>query len=118
MANLHRGEIAAVIDGREHRLCLTLGALAELETSFAVNSLPALVAQLSKGVLTSRQVCAIIAAGLHGGGSTLSLQEVASMHFEDGASGMTDIVARLLAATFPASGIAENTAGPVTPNPL
>ena len=31
MANIHRGEIAAVIDGEEKTLCLTLGALAELE---------------------------------------------------------------------------------------
>ncbi len=31
MANPQRGEIAAVIEGEEKVLCLTLGALAELE---------------------------------------------------------------------------------------
>ena len=33
-ANRRRGEIAATLDGRERRLCLTLGALAELEMAF------------------------------------------------------------------------------------
>jgi len=31
MANTQRGEISAVFDGEERTLCLTLGALAELE---------------------------------------------------------------------------------------
>jgi hypothetical protein len=31
MANIQRGEISATIDGEEKTLCLTLGALAELE---------------------------------------------------------------------------------------
>ncbi len=34
MANLHRGEIDAILDGQPLRLCLTLGALAELESTF------------------------------------------------------------------------------------
>ena len=41
MANRHRGEIA-VLDGRERTLCLTLGALAELEASFGAEDLVAL----------------------------------------------------------------------------
>lgn len=39
MANARRGEIEAVIDGRAQVLCLTLGALAQLETAFAVDNL-------------------------------------------------------------------------------
>ena len=34
MVNTHRGEIEAVLDGKTYRLCLTLGALAELEHAF------------------------------------------------------------------------------------
>ena len=34
-ANRARGEVVVVLTGRERRLCLTLGALAELETAFA-----------------------------------------------------------------------------------
>jgi hypothetical protein len=34
MVNRHRGEIEAILDGKSYRLCLTLGALAELEHAF------------------------------------------------------------------------------------
>ena len=33
--NRRRGEVAARIDGKDYTLCLTLGALAELEDAFA-----------------------------------------------------------------------------------
>jgi hypothetical protein len=39
MANRHRGEIEAVLDGRPRTLCLTLGALAELEAAFGAQDL-------------------------------------------------------------------------------
>jgi hypothetical protein len=42
-ANRHRGEIEARFDGKPYRLCLTLGALAELEDAFAADDLGALV---------------------------------------------------------------------------
>ncbi|MFX8813193.1 GTA-gp10 family protein, partial [Acinetobacter baumannii] len=42
MANVRRGEIEAVIDGRPRILCLTLGALAELEHAFGVYDLAGL----------------------------------------------------------------------------
>lgn len=34
MVNRYRGEIEAILDGKSYRLCLTLGALAELEHAF------------------------------------------------------------------------------------
>lgn len=37
--NRRRGEVAARIDGRDYTLCLTLGALAELEDAFAADDL-------------------------------------------------------------------------------
>ncbi len=42
MANKHRGEISAQFDGKPYTLCLTLGALAQLEDIFQapdINSL-------------------------------------------------------------------------------
>lgn len=42
-ANRRRGEIAAELDGKTMRLCLTLGALAELEAAYAADDLGALV---------------------------------------------------------------------------
>ena len=42
MANWRRGEIEAVIGGEQRTLCLTLGALAELEAALGAEDLPAL----------------------------------------------------------------------------
>ena len=38
-ANRRRGEIVAELDGKGFRLCLTLGALAELEAAYAAEDL-------------------------------------------------------------------------------
>ncbi|MBN9069768.1 MAG: gene transfer agent family protein, partial [Rhizobiales bacterium] len=54
--NRRRGEVAATLDGRERRLCLTLGALAELEAAFEAEDLGALVERFSSGRLSARVV--------------------------------------------------------------
>ena len=99
MANRHRGEIAATLDGREVELCLTLGALAELETRFGAD-LAELVARFSAGRLAAADMLAIIGAGLRGAGHTFSDEEVAEMQAEGGAVGYARIVVDLLTATF------------------
>ena len=43
-----RGEVLAVLCGAERRLCLTLGALAELETAFGAETVEALAARLAR----------------------------------------------------------------------
>jgi hypothetical protein len=102
-ANRHRGEIAARIDGREWTLCLTLGALAELESEFGADDLGALAQRLGSGRLTARQMTAIIAAGLRGGGHDICETEVAQMRCEGGMAGIARIVAELISATFEGS---------------
>ena len=67
-ANPHAGEVALVIDGVVHRLRLTLGALAELETALGDDSIVALVERFEQGRFSSRDVLALIVAGLRGGG--------------------------------------------------
>lgn len=99
-ANRRRGEIAAVIDGRERILCLTLGALAELESAFAVDDLNALAARFSSGRLSAHDLVRIVGAGLRGGGAQASDDEVAAMRTEGGAAGFAAIAAELLAVTF------------------
>jgi hypothetical protein len=99
-ANRRRGEIAATIDGRACVLCLTLGALAELETAFGVDDLGALAQRFSSGRLSARDLMRIIAAGLRGAGMTVSDDEVAGMTVEGGIAGFARIVAELLKATF------------------
>ena len=104
--NRRRGEVEAEFDGRPYRLCLTLGALAELEAAFAADDLAALVERFSSGRLAAADMIRIIGAGLRGGGEAVSDDEVAAMHAPDGAAGFARIAAELLVATF------GGTAGP------
>ncbi|MBZ9935001.1 gene transfer agent family protein [Mesorhizobium sp. BR1-1-16] len=100
VANRHRGEIDAVLDGRRHVLCLTLGALAELETAFGAADLSALAGRFSEGRLTALDLVRIIGAGLRGAGASLSNADVAAMRAEGAAGGFARIAADLLTATF------------------
>lgn len=107
MANRYRGEVAAVLDGRPYTLCLTLGALAELEDAFAVQDMTALVDRFARGTLSARDATRVIGAGLRGAGHAVADEEVATMSADGGAAGFAQIVADLLAATFGAGAGAE-----------
>ncbi len=100
MANKHRGEIEARLDGRSYRLCLTLGALAELESAFGDEDMLALAKRFEAGRISARDCVRIIAAGLRGAGHEVADEDVSRMRAEGGAAGYVEIVARLLAATF------------------
>lgn len=103
-ANARRGEIVAELDGERRRLCLTLGALAELESAFAAEDLSALVARFSTGRLSAIDMARVIGAGLRGGGGEVSDEDVLAMAAPGGAAGFARIVADLLTATFGAAG--------------
>lgn len=100
MVNRHRGEIEACLDGTPYRLCLTLGALAELEHAFGGTDMIALAERFQSGRLSALDAQRIIAAGLRGAGHDIADTAVARMQAEGGVAGYVDIVARLLAATF------------------
>ncbi len=100
MANRLRGEIDAEIDGEQRRLCLTLGALAELESAFGASDLAALADRFQNGRLSARDVIHIIACGLRGGGMKVSDTDVAGMRTPDGLIGFIRIAADLVTATF------------------
>ena len=108
MANRHRGEISARLDGEPRVLCLTLGALAELEDAFGEDDMLALAERFSSGRIRADDALRIIAAGLRGAGEQISDREVANMQTEGGAAGYVSIVAALLKATFGASDAGEN----------
>lgn len=61
-----RGETAAMLAGAERRLCLTLGALAEIETALGLESVGALAERMR--MLSARDLMAVLAALLRGGG--------------------------------------------------
>ena len=100
MANARRGEISAVIDGRDQTLCLTLGALAELESAFGATDLAGLGERFETGRLSARDLIRIVGAGLRGAGEPVTDDDVAAMRAEGGAIGFAGIAARLLAVTF------------------
>ena len=62
-----RGEVAVTLDGATHRLCLTLGALAEIETGLGVEGLDALAGRLRR--LGAQDMTVVLAALLRGGGA-------------------------------------------------
>jgi len=99
-ANRRRGEIAATLDGEEQKLRLTLGALAELEATYEVEDLAALVERFSGGKLAARDIIRIIGAGLRGAGREVTDEEVGNMDVIDGIAGMAKIAVSLLEAAF------------------
>jgi Phage tail tube protein, GTA-gp10 len=101
--NKRRGEVAAELDGKTYRLCLTLGALAELEATYIAADLGALVERFSRGRLSALDMIRIVGAGLRGGGNEIADDEVGNMQAADGIAGFALIVAELLTATFGAA---------------
>lgn len=65
-ANGARGEVIAALAGAPRRLCLTLGALAELETAFEVEGWEPLADRLR--ALSPNDLLTVLAALLRGGG--------------------------------------------------
>ncbi len=100
MVNARRGEIAAVLNDRDWVLCLTLGALAELEAAYETEDLSALIARFSTGRLKSEDMIRIVTAGLRGGGHDVAEDDVADMRIDGGAIGFARLVAQLLEVTF------------------
>lgn len=92
--------MAAKLNGREYRLCLTLGALAELESAFAAEDLTGLAQRFGSGRLSARDLITIVTAGLRGGGHEVSEEDVRAMQCEGGAAGFARLVAELLTVTF------------------
>ena len=116
MANRRRGEVEAVIDGEPVVLCLTLGALCELEAAFGVDDLVTLGERFASGRLSARDLLRVFVCGLRGGGRAVSEAEVAAMRVDGGLAGLAGIVADLLEATFGAApGAGEGADGPRPP---
>lgn len=115
MANKKRGEIDAVIDGKSYTLCLTLGALAELESGFGASDLVALASRFEERRLSARDILRIIGCGLRGAGNDITDEEVARMKVSEGLAGYVRIAADLIAATFGDTPEQSADANPPTP---
>ena len=100
MANKRRGEVDVMLGGQAYRMCLTLGALAELEAVFGDEDMMALASRFETGRLRSEDAIRILGAGLRGAGHDLTDDRVAAMPCDRGATGYVAAVADLLQATF------------------
>ena len=100
MPNRRRGEVALQLGETRYILCLTLGALAELEDAFGVQDLNALAERFGTGRLKSRDLLTLLGVALRGGGHAMSDAEVASLPLNDGIEPVATALADLLVMTF------------------
>ncbi|WP_420863753.1 gene transfer agent family protein [Algirhabdus cladophorae] len=100
MANPWRGDVALQLDGVRHVARLTLGALAELESTLDSDTLVGLVGRFEQGNYSSRDVLAVVVAGLRGGGWTGQSADLMSVDIEGGPVAAAQAAARLLAQAF------------------
>lgn len=100
MANPMRGEVEVLLDGSPHVARLTLGALAELEADLGAESLLAVVERLERGGFTSRDVLAVLVAGLRGGGWQGRAADLMTVEIGGGPIGAARAAAELMARAF------------------
>lgn len=100
MANPWAGEVEIVLDGKPHVARLTLGALAELETALEAGSLVELVERFESGRFSTRDVLALVVAGLRGGGWSGSAADLMTAEIGGGAVEAARAAAELLARAF------------------
>lgn len=104
MANPWAGEVAITLDG-ERRVCkLTLGTLAELEAALGSGTLIDLVERFEGGRFSTRDVLALIVAGLRGGGWQGSAADLRTAVIGGGPVEAARAAAEMLALAFAAPG--------------
>lgn len=79
---------------------LTLGVLAELEAALDEGSLVSMVQRFESGGFSARDVLALLAAGLKGGGHALSASDLANADIDGGPLAAARAAAELLARAF------------------
>ena len=100
MANPWTGEAEVRIDDVSYVCKLTLGALAELEAGLGEGSLIDLIRRFESGAFSSRDVMAVIVAGLRGGGWQGTADDLLSAEIAGGPVGAAQLAATLLARAF------------------
>ncbi|MFY0312359.1 gene transfer agent family protein [Leisingera sp. D0M16] len=100
MANPYTGEAELLVNGTPYALKLTLGALAELEAVLEEDTLVELVQRFEQGRFSARDVLALLAAGLQGGGHDLSRDDLAAATITGGPLQAARVAAELLLRSF------------------
>ena len=100
MANRRRGEVPLALGGDRYTLCLTLGALADLEDSLRAGDLAGLGQRLAAGRPRSVDLIALLGAALRGGGHALTDADVRALPLAGGMDALVDALAEVLEAAF------------------
>ena len=100
MVNPFAGEAELTLDGQRCVLKLTLGALAELESTLQAESLVALIERFESGGYSAQDVMALLLAGLRGGGWSGSATDLAKAEIAGGPIHAARVAAQLLARAF------------------
>ena len=100
MANPYAGEVALTLDGQKFVAKLTLGALAELETALETGSLVEMVERFESQRFSTRDVLALIVAGLRGGGWKGTAADLMQVEIGGGPMEAARVAAVLLARAF------------------
>ena len=112
MPNRRRGEVGLELGGQRYTLCLTLGALAELEDAFGVEDLHALGTRFAGGGLSSRDLIKLLGVAMRGGGHQVSDGDVAALPLQGGIESVVQALTECLLVTF---GAGENPENPTQP---
>jgi hypothetical protein len=104
MTNPYAGEVVIWMDGERHVAKLTLGALAELEAALQTGTLIELVERFEAGQFSTRDVLALVVAGLRGGGWKGSADDLRTVEIGGGPVGAAKAAAELLARAFAVPG--------------
>lgn len=100
MSNPFAGEVELVVDGVARRCRLTLGALAEMEAGLGGESLVALIERFEAGRFSSRDVMALVVAGLRGGGWDVRAADLVAADIAGGPVAAARAAALMLARAF------------------
>jgi len=100
MANPYAGEVTLALGGGGCVMRLTPGALAEMEATMGADSLVDLVTRFEEGRFSSRDVLAVIVAGLRGGGWEGQPSDLLTAEIEGGPVAAARAAAQLLARAF------------------
>ncbi len=107
MANPWSGEVELVVDGETRILKLTLGALAELEERLGEDNIVSLIERFEAGRYSSRDVLALIVAGLRGGGWQGQASDLMSAEISGGPLEAARVAGQMLVRAFAVPASAE-----------
>lgn len=104
MANPWTGEVSLTLDGERHICKLTLGTLAELEDTLGTGTIVELAQRFEESRYSTRDVLALIVAGLRGGGWNGTAADLRTVEIAGGPVEAARVAAQLLTRAFSVPG--------------